>query len=308
MAAIVMRVESNVERWQAALANVLPDYDIRLWPDVGNADEVRYALVWNPPAEMFNALRKLRGIFSVGAGIDHLSNDFALPVDVPVIRMVEDTLSVGMTEYVLFNVLRFHRFFDVYESQQRQREWRVLAQRSPSECRVGMLGFGVLGQAAAVPLVSLGFDVRAWSRTPKQHANVTCYSHAQLGEFIRDLDIVVCLLPLTDQTRGLIDANFLAQLPRGSCLINAARGAHVVESDVLQALDQEHLRAVALDVFNNEPLAEESELWQHPRVYITPHAAAITGPESAARAIAREVQRIESGKQPINKVNLELGY
>jgi len=309
---ILLRTESNVDRWVKSLAAALPEFEIVHVTETSKTVEqasVNYAVVWNPPVDFFVGLDRLKAIFSVGAGVDHLKNDLFLPPDVPVVRMVDDDLTTGMVEYVVFQVLRFHREFYRYEHLQEQVEWRVLPQKRPQDRRVGILGLGVLGEAVARQLASLQFDVNGWSRTEKNLAGIRCWSGPEsLDPFLKETDILICLLPLTDSTRALIDVAVLDQLAKGACLINAARGEHLVESDLLKALNSGQLAAAALDVFVEEPLPDSNPLWKHPRVFITPHAAAQTGPESAALRIAEEVARIEKGKQPLNAVNMQRGY
>jgi len=309
MPLLLLRTESNVDRWVNSLTAALPGVEVRLASETVEAHRVKYAVVWNPPVDIFVGMSNLQAIFSVGAGVDHLSNDLHLPAGVPVIRMVDDGLTTGMVEYVLYQVLKFHREFYQYEQFQRQCEWRVLSQTLAEHRRIGILGLGVLGQAVARQLSSMGFDVSGWSRTGKDLPAVQSFAGVDaLEPFLRQTDILVCLLPLTDETRGIIDATMLSKLPRGAYLINAARGDHVVESDLLVALDQGHIKAAALDVFREEPLPVDNPLWGHPHVFITPHAAAQTGPESAALRIAEEVARVEAGVPPRNAVDMSRGY
>ncbi len=318
MPALLVKTHANPQRWLKALSQALPELEIRLWPSSDSIsqsesaqlkNDVDYALVWNPQLDFFDDLDQLKAIFSIGAGVDHLHRELRLPDGVPVVRMVEETLTSGMTQYVLYQVLRFHRQFHVYEQQQRQAVWQVLTQQRPQQCRVGILGLGTLGEAVARQLVSLDFKVSGWSRSIKRVDGVQSYAGgSELSEFLSNLNIVVCLLPLTDETRNLIDARFLSQLPAGAFFINVARGGHVVESELLSALDRGHIAAAALDVFQTEPLPTENRLWSHPRVFITPHAAAQTGPETAAASIAQEIGRIENGQRPLHEVDMNRGY
>lgn len=318
MPAILLKTEANRERWVKALSSALPHLDVRLWPSDNNLSQaeladlkrdVDYALVWNPQADFFDDLNQLKAVFSVGAGVDHLKKDLKLPAGVPVVRMVEESLATGMIEYVVYQVLRFHRQFHIYEQQQRELKWQPLTQVSPQQRRVGILGLGVLGQAVARQLVSLEFDVSGWSRSSKDVDRVRCYAgDSDLKAFLSQVDIIVCLLPLTDATRNIIDSQFLSQLPVGAFLINVARGGHLVEADLLQALDSGQIGAAALDVFQQEPLSAESALWTHPAVFITPHAAAQTGPETATKNIAEQIRRIQQGQQPLHVVDMARGY
>lgn len=309
----VLLIKDDLEQpaeWAAAFAGF--DIEVRDWQARGlgeAADEIDYALVWHPEPGALARLPNLKLIFSLGAGIDHLAGDGRVPPGVPVIRMVEGTLTAGMTEYVLYQVLRFHRAMPEYEHNQRRRRWRELPQIPAGQRRVGILGLGVLGGAAATALVSLGFDVAAWSRTEKRLAGVASYAgNRRLPGFLARTDILVCLLPLTRETAGIINAANLAQLPRGAFVINAGRGGHCVEADLLAALDSGHLAGAALDVFANEPLPRRSPLWRHPRVSITPHAASKTLPASSARHVIDNITRFRAGRSVGPLADFARGY
>jgi len=296
--------------WAAAFQGF--DIEVRDWKAHEMreaAAEIDYALVWHPEPGALARLPNLKLIFSLGAGIDHLTGDGRVPPGVPVIRMVEETLTAGMTEYVLYQVLRFHRAMPEYEHNQRRRLWRELPQIPARRRRVGILGLGVLGGAAATALVSLGFDVAGWSRTEKRLAGVTsCAGNRQLPAFLARTDILVCLLPLTPETACIINAANLAQLPQGAFVINAGRGGHCVEADLLAALDSGHLAGAALDVFPSEPLPQHSPLWRHPRVSITPHAASKTLPASSARHVIDNITRFRAGRAVGPLADFARGY
>ncbi|WP_366556347.1 2-hydroxyacid dehydrogenase [Aquibaculum sediminis] len=304
--------KSDIERhdtWLPALQKHLPDREIRLWPEVGEKADIEYALVWEPPEGFLATLPNLKAIFSIGAGIDHIVADRKRPAQLPVVRMVEEGLTAGMTEFVLMQVLYHHRLMLDYRAQAAQRLWREIPAMPAGDRRVGILGLGVLGQDAAAKLATLGFDVAGWSRTPKEVAGVACYHGPDgLDAMLARSDILVCLLPLTPETRGILNAQLFAKLPRGACLINVGRGAHQVETDILAALDSGQLKEVSLDVFETEPLPADSPLWEHPRVVMTPHIASMTVPDTAARSVAENIARIESGQPPLNVVDFERGY
>lgn len=304
--------KSDLERydtWLPALQKHLPGREIRLWPEVGDKADIEYALVWQPPRGFLASLPKLKAIFSVGAGVDHIAADDQRPRHLPVIRMVEDGLTAGMTEFVVMQVLYHHRNMLRYREQAAQGLWREISAVAAWDRRVSILGLGVLGRDAAEKLASLRFDVAGWSRTPKQVPGVTCYHGDEgLAAILARSDILVCLLPLTPATKGILNSELFAKLPRGACLINVGRGGQQVEADILAALDSGQLAEATLDVYEQEPLPSESPLWTHPKVVATPHIASMTVPDTAARAVAENVARIEAGQPPLNAVDFERGY
>ena len=298
------------EVWRNEFAGRLPDLDFRLWPDVGAAEEIRYALVWRPPRGLFQGLPRLKAIFSLGAGVDGLvgmADD--LPPGVPLVRMVEHGLNEGMAEYVVWQVLDWHRDGAVYRAQQTARRWVKHPALLARERRVGVLGLGVLGGCVAQALAALRFPVAGWSRTPKQLDGIDCH-HGPDGllSVAARSDILVNLLPLTPQTEAVIDAGLLAALPAGAVLINAARGRHVVAEDLLAALDGGHLSGASLDVFDPEPLPADHPFWTHPKITVTPHVAAVTLARTAVPVIVEQIGRIERGEPPLHAVDPARGY
>lgn len=295
--------------WKQALEASGAGIDVRIWPDAGNLQEIDYVLCWKPEATALEPLANLKAVFSLGAGVDHLANLSAHLANVPVVRMVEPALTEGMTEYVVYQVLRFHRRMPEYEAQRARREWRELPQIRPMDRRIGILGLGVLGGEAARALNGLNFDVAGWSRSVKQLPGVESFAGpAALTPFLARSDILVCMLPLTPETRGIINRERLSELPHGASLINVGRGAHVVEADLLEALDSGRLSGAALDVFAEEPLRENHPFWTHPKVTMTPHIASLTNPETGAGVIAAAIARCESGEPLDNTVDFSKGY
>lgn len=295
--------------WKQALERAVPGIEVRIWPEAGSRQSVDYVLCWKPPAGVFRGMDNLKAVFSLGAGIDHLIDRRGLPKNVPVVRMVEPALTEGMSEYVLYQVLRFHRRMADYDAQQARREWRVLSQVRPGERRIGIMGLGVLGKDVAAKLRALDFDVAGWSRSAKKLRRVQCFAGSEtLAAFLGRSDILVCMLPLTPETTGIINRRHLLRLPRGACVINAARGQHLVEEDLLAALDSGHIAGAALDVFHKEPLPADHPFWTHPKVTVTPHIASLTNPDTGARAIAENIALCESGEKPKNVVDFSKGY
>lgn len=295
--------------WIEALGRELADLEIRVWPEIGDPDEIEFALVWQPPRGLLAGLARLRAILSLGAGVEHVLADPDLPRHVPVVRLVDSGLTVGMTEFVVMRVLHYHRRMPEYEAQQRARLWRLLAQTHPADRRVGVLGLGVLGGAASRALAGLGFDVAGWSRGTKSIDGVACH-HGEDGLFavLERSEILVCLLPLTRETAGILDSTTLGALPPGAFVINVGRGGHVVDDDLLALLDSGHIAGATLDVFATEPLAEDHPYWVHPRVMVMPHAAAWTLPKTAARTIADNIRRHRAGQPMTHVVDLDKGY
>ncbi len=309
MALLFLSSVDSAEAWQAALGTVLPDLELRVWPDIGDPGDIEAALVWRPPPGLLGSLPNLKLIASLGAGVDHIFADPHLPPQVPIVRLVDPHLTTAMSEYVQLQVLRLHRQDLAYLAQQRRCEWRPLPQPNAGERRVGILGLGVLGSDAALKLSVLGFDVAGWSRAEKKLRGIACFHGAAgLTAMLARSEILVCLLPLTPATEGILDARLFAQLPRGAALVNCARGRHLVESDLLPALDSGQLSAAVLDVFRDEPLPADHPFWSDPRIVITPHVAAVTHAPTAALAIADNLRRLGDGRPLLNRVDASERY
>jgi glyoxylate/hydroxypyruvate reductase A len=251
----------------------------------------------------------LKLIVSMGAGVDHLLRPPGPPPGIPVARLKDVLLTSAMAEWVLLNVLRFHRQDPEYRALQQRKEWLELSAPSTAERRIGILGIGELGSATARVLTSLGFPVMGWSRSAKILAGVQTFHGANgLLAMAAQSDILICLLPLTPETRGVLNAKLLSTLPRGAYVINGARGGHMVAADMLAALDSGYIVGAALDVFEPEPLPPESPFWSHPKVFLTPHAASITIPSSVAPQVVDNIRNMRTGRPLINLVDFSLGY
>jgi glyoxylate/hydroxypyruvate reductase A len=308
MALMFLSFDDPADAWRAALLAAVPDLDFRIWPEVGDPAEIDLALVWQPPPGELARYPNLRAILSLGAGIDGLLAQPGQP-DVPVARMVDPSLTRTMTEYVVLAVLRHHRQFDHFEREQRAGRWSYAFPPQAADRRVGIMGLGVLGGAAALSLASHGFPVAAWSRTGKELAGIEGFAGEQsLAAFLARTDILVCLLPLTADTAGILNAATFAGLPPGACLINVARGGHLVEADLIAALDSGQLAGATLDVFREEPLPPDNPLWRHPKVLITPHVASYASPLTAAEGVAENIRRARAGQPLLHQVDRGRGY
>ncbi len=309
---MALLIKTDIDRgnaWAEALAANYPELKTYNWPYDGDPAEIDYALVWQPPEGELKRYPKLKAIFSVGAGVDHLASDPDLPEGVPVVRMVEPSLTAGMAEYVTLAVLNHHRFMIDYAAQRREKVWEELLQLPAEARQVGVLGLGVLGRSALDTLKPFGFKLAGWSRSPKSISGVTCF-HGSFGldEFLAATDILICLLPLTPETEGILNAEAFAKLPVGAAVVNVGRGGHLVEDDLLEALDSGQVGGATLDVFREEPLPEEHPFWEHPRVFMTPHIASMTVPATAVRAVVANIQRLEAGEALQHVVDMKRGY
>jgi glyoxylate/hydroxypyruvate reductase A len=300
--------------WERRFRAAAPGRDIRLWPDrIGDPADIAYAAAWLPPAGIFSRFANLRAIFSLGAGVDALMADHALP-QVPVVRVVDPGLMRRMTEYVTLHVLMQHRRQRLYDAQQRQSLWLEHPQPAAGEVAVGIMGLGVLGRDAADVLMRLGFRVAGWSRTPRTIAGIETYHGADgLDAFLARTEILVCLLPATPTTEQVINLALLRKLKRdgalgGAYLINAGRGKLQVDADIVAALDEGTLAGATLDVFPTEPLPATSPLWLHPKVTITPHNSAASVPEEVVAYIVRQIERFEAGHGLENVIDRASGY
>lgn len=297
------------EAWLTALRNELPEIEIRESLDQGPPGEVDFAFVWKYPPGLLRRLPNLRAIFTLGAGVESILADPDLPKDVPLVRMVDPGLAIGMNEFVLMRVLHYHRDMPEHERSQRAHQWVRRVPPLPQDRRVGILGLGKLGALCARTLANLGFDVAGWSRTHKSLDGIATFSGAeQLPALLKRSEILVCLLPLTSDTDGIINRSTLAQLPRGAFVINVARGQHVVDTDLIEALDSGQIAGATLDAFRVEPLPAEHPFWAHPRITVLPHVAAITQVKTAARTLATNIRSILAGKPANHIVDLTRGY
>lgn len=298
------------ELWRGLISQYISDLDFRVWPtDIGPKEEIEFALVWRAKLGELRTYPNLKAIFSLGAGVDHLLRDPDLPKNVPIVRLVDPDLTRGMTEYLTQWALYYHRGMHAYRLKQLERNWEPKHYPHPSNRKIGILGQGVLGKGAAQVFVDLGFDVAGWSRSEKNITGVkSFFGNDGLVPFLARTEILICLLPLTPETTGIINQDTLAHLPNGAFIINAARGAHVVDDDLLAALDSGKIAAATLDVFNPEPLDKNHRYWSHPHVNITPHVASLTNAPTAAGEIAANIKRIQSGDQPLHIVNVKGGY
>ena len=295
-------------QWAEVFAQHAPELDFRLWPDIGDPAHVRYLAAWEPPPDLARRFPNLQVLFSSGAGVDQF--DFAaLPPALPVVRMVEPGIIRGMVEYVTHAVLDLHRDMPQYRRQQQRGEWKPLQVLTAAQRRVGVLGLGSLGQAVLAQLLAFGFDCAGWSRSRHVVDGVRCHAGPdELAAFLQRTDILVCLLPLTDSTRGFLDAALFARLPRGAALVHVGRGPQLVAADLVAALDAGRLGDAVLDVTDPEPLPPENLLWRHPRVRITPHIASMTQPSSAAQVVLENVRRFRAGEPMTGLVDRTRGY
>jgi glyoxylate/hydroxypyruvate reductase len=301
-------------RWRERFRLLCADRPVALLPDDPvDAAAVRYAAVWKPAPGALAGFPNLAAIFNLGAGVDALVTDPSLP-DVPVVRVIDHDLTRRMSEYVAMHVLIHHRGQRYLDACQRERVWAPKAQWAAGAVRLGIMGLGVLGSDAAAVLVRLGFDVAGWSRRRKAIPEIRCFAgEAEFADFLGRTDILVCLLPLTPDTRGILNRRTFSLLARdgvlgGPVVINAARGGLHVESDLLAALDDGTLLAATLDVFETEPLPAASPFWSHPKVTISPHNAADTDPDTISRYVVEQIARFERGEALQNVIDRRRGY
>jgi len=288
----------------------LPEHTISVWPDCSDKASITTAIVWKPPHDFFDALINLKQILSMAAGVDHLLNHPALPDNAAIVRLTDAGMAEPMAQYILYGVLHAQRHMFTLAQAQRDKQWRHdVAPQPAKEFQVGILGAGELGLVAAKRLLDNGYKVSCWSRSSKNLENIEHFSgEHELNDMLPQLNVLVCLLPLTPDTSGIIDAVLLKQLPAGSFLINSGRGDHADESAVLEALNSGQLSGALLDVFCEEPLPESNPLWSHPNVIVTPHVAAPTQVTGSVEQLVESVHQLERGEKPRGLVDRRSGY
>lgn len=303
--------EPGAEIWQPAFEAAIPGLDFRTYPDWGKPEDgPAYVFAWEPELGLIAKYPNIKAIFSLGAGVDHLTRDPYLPTDIPIIRMSDDGLKEGMAEFVVMTVLMHQRYMPRMLAAQRKRQWRRLFPPLARDVRVGILGYGALGEYCAQALKPLGYQLAAWSRTAKTPEDGVQHftGSSEFEAFLKRTDILVGLLPSTPETTDLLNKATMALMPKYASIINAGRGTLINLDDLVDLLDSGHLSAATLDVFVEEPLDSGSPLWLHDKIVITPHIASITRPDTAAQYVARNIKRIEEGLQPENVLDRSKGY
>ena len=302
----------DTQYWICELEKQLPGARVREWK-AGDNRPADYALVWHPPVEMLQG-RALKAVFALGAGVDSILSKLRdhpdmLPLSIPLFRLEDTGMGRQMQEYAVSQVLHWFRRFDDYQALKLASRWQPLPEYRADEFTVGIMGAGVLGAKVAESLQPWGFPLRVWSRSRKSWPQVQSFAgQAELGGFLQGTRVLINLLPNTAETVGIINQTLLAQLPDESYLLNLARGVHVVEEELLAALNNGKLKGAMLDVFSREPLPQESPLWAHPRVAMTPHVAAVTRPMEAIAYIAGTISRLERGESVSGQVDRQRGY
>lgn len=302
----------DTQYWIRELEKQLPGARVREWK-AGDNQPADYALVWHPPVEMLQG-RALKAVFALGAGVDSILSKLRdhpdmLPLSIPLFRLEDTGMGRQMQEYAVSQVLHWFRRFDDYQALKLASRWQPLPEYRADEFTIGIMGAGVLGAKVAERLQPWGFPLRVWSRSRKSWPQVRSFAgQAELGGFLQGTRVLINLLPNTAETVGIINQTLLAQLPDESYLLNLARGVHVVEEDLLAALNNGKLKGAMLDVFSREPLPQESPLWAHPRVAMTPHVAAVTRPMEAIAYIAGTISRLERGESVSGQVDRQRGY
>ena len=302
----------DIPYWIAELEKQLPGARVREWKP-GDDRPADYALVWHPPVEMLQG-RDLKAVFALGAGVDSILSKLRehpqmLPLSIPLFRLEDTGMGLQMQEYAVSQVLHWFRRFDDYQALKQQARWQPLDEYRREDFTIGIMGAGVLGAKVAQGLQAWGFPLRSWSRSRKAWPQVQSFAGAdELNEFLRETRVLINLLPNTAETVGIINQQLLAQLPDGSYVLNLARGVHVVEDDLLAALESGNLKGAMLDVFSREPLPAASPLWAHPRVAMTPHIAAVTRPQEAITYIAGTISQLERGETVSGQVDRQRGY
>lgn len=300
----------NNDPWVAGLKAADPSIDVRCYPDWGSPDDgPAYAYVWEPKPGLLAEYPNIKAIFSIGAGVDHLTRDPDLP-DLPIIRMSDEGLKEAMAEYILMGTLMLHRRMPQVIEQQKQKVWERYITSPASEATVGILGFGELGKRAYDLLKPVGYKIRAWSRTPKQdQPGLTHFTGMeQLDDFLTGTDVVIGLLPQTDETIDLLNRDRLLKLNKGASVLNAGRGSLIVMDDLITLLKEGHLGGAMLDVFNTEPLPADHPAWTTERLIVTPHIAAITRPDSAGAYVIKMIQEMEAGGSASALLERDRGY
>jgi glyoxylate/hydroxypyruvate reductase A len=296
------------EQWKRLFAEHAPDIEWRAWPDIGDPRDIRYLAAWQAPDDIEVVLPNLEVLFALSAGVDQLDLD-RLPASLPVVRLLDPGITQGMCEYAGFAVLSLHRDMLRYRQQQSARCWQAHMLQPAAKRRVGVMGLGTQARQIIKTLQTFGFALSGWARSAHHIAGVDCFAGTeQLPAFLSQCDIVLCVLPLTEQTKGILNRQLFQHLPKGAALVNMGRGGHLVEADLLEALASGQLSAAVLDVLQQEPAPPDHPFWEHPQIWLTPHIAAMTQPESAFGVLLDNIRRHQRNESMLGEVDRKRCY
>lgn len=296
----------NSDSWIKVLKKYLPELEIQIYPEINSPEKVEIAMVWQHPPGILSDFPNLKMVSSMGAGVDHILSDQSIPKELPIVRIVDEKLTWSMTNYVVMGVLNFHRQIARYQKDQNLKIWDM--SDSEIEVKVGVMGVGALGSDVLDKLDQLGFPVFGYGFSEKNDFKYPYFSKDKLELFLKEINVLVCLLPLTQDTEDILNANLFEKCNEGTFLINVARGKHLVDQDLIDSLDNGRLSGALLDVFREEPLPKDHPFWEHSKVQFTPHIASVTNPEAAGPQIVENINRLFSGEALKNQVNRKKGY
>jgi glyoxylate/hydroxypyruvate reductase A len=306
---IIFYSAKNAQPWLDAIAVALPDADVWLWTPACAQRQADYAVIWTPPAELFATQRDLKAVFNIGAGVDGVMALPNLPRGLPLVRLNDAGMAVQMAEYVCHALIRHTREFDLYAVQAKERRWKLRRPVNRAAFPVGVMGLGSIGARVAGAVAAFGYPTFGWSRSPKSLPGITAFSgQDRLDDFLHAVRVLVCMLPLTPETEGILNASTLSKLKPNGYLINVARGRHLVEEDLLALLDDGTLAGAAIDVVRREPLPADHAFWMHPKITLTPHVSAVTLREESVAQIAGKIRALERGEEIDGVVDFQRGY
>ncbi|MEX0290416.1 MAG: 2-hydroxyacid dehydrogenase [Flavobacteriaceae bacterium] len=309
MAIVIIRQDDKIPQWKEALLKVDPDLSIYSYLEDHPREEITMAVVWKHPKGTLQGYPNLKLIASFGAGVDFIFEDQTRPLHVPITRVVDPKLASDMSEFVLGQILSHLKNFNRYKVDQLNKKWQPIAYRRIEDITVGIMGMGALGSVLAKDLLKLNFKVMGWANSPKQEIDISMFVGAdEREEFLSKSSVLVCLLPLTEETKGILNKALFSQLPPGAFVINVARGGHLVDEDLLEMLGSGHLSGAYLDVFHAEPLPKDHPFWEHPDIHFTPHIASVSDVPSVSPQIIENYHRLVSDLPLHNQIAIDKGY
>ncbi len=309
MSLVIFSNVHKIQPWIDALKNAGPGIEVISHEEIKDKKKVKFALAWDHPKGIFKEYPNLKCISSMGAGVDHIMSDPEIPEQIKIVRIIDPLLSQDLAEFALALVMSHMRGFGKYFNNQHRKTWKKSMYMRIPDAKIGVMGTGAIGNHVALFLQSLGFSIVGWGKTPGKQAEYKRFHGGdQLDEFLNNINILICLLPLTPETKGILNRNTMGKLINGAYLINLGRGLHVVDQDLIEMIDSGHLSGASLDVFENEPLPEDHPFWSHPAIQITPHVASLTAPNSVAPQIIENYHRAINGQQLLNIVDRNQGY